>query len=384
MSCYDVIVLGCGGVGSAAIYHAARRGYKALGIDRHHPPHDRGSSHGQTRVIRQAYFEHPDYVPLVLRAYELWRELEQAAGQTLLTITGLLQAGPADGAVLAGVRCSASEHGLPVETPSVAEAQRRFPGLCIPEAWSCVFEPAAGYLAVEACVSAHLELAQRHGAALLFDDPVRAWRTEGALVRVDTERATHYAERLIVAAGPWAAEVLTSLDVPLIVRRKPLFWYATADDRYRSDRGFPCYLFERPEGIFYGFPELATAEGRSGQLKLAEHTGGEAVADPAAVDRTLHSGEQARIERFLTEHLPGVTRRMVDHRVCMYTMTPDEHFLVDCLPQRSNVALAAGLSGHGFKFASALGEALVDLAFDGRTALPVAFLGLNRPGLRPT
>lgn len=382
MTRYDVIVLGTGGVGSAATYHAARRGLKTLGIDRHHPPHDRGSSHGQTRVIRQAYFEHPDYVPLVLRAYELWRDLERETGQELLTVTGLLQAGPGAGSVLAGVRASARQHGLAVEELSASAAALQFPGVRIPDDWSCAFEPAAGYLRVEQCVEAHLSAAQRHGAELIFDEPVCSWQPDGAGVCLRTERQTLYADRLIVAAGPWAASLLANLGVPLVVRRKPLFWYATQGDQYRADRGFPCFLFERPEGIFYGFPELSAADGASGRLKLAEHTGGRTVDDPAAVDRDIDHGERQRVERFLAQHLPGVSRRMVDHRVCLYTMSPDEHFLLDRVPACPQAAFAAGLSGHGFKFASVLGEALVDVACDGASSAPVEFLGLSRLGLR--
>lgn len=378
MASYDLIVLGAGGVGSAALFHAAQRGARALGIDRFCPPHGHGSSHGQTRIIRQAYFEHRDYVPLLLRAYELWRQAEQLSGRSLLRITGLLQVGESDGAVLSGVRSSAAQHGLTVEELSAAEAMTRWPGLRVPEHWSSLFEAAAGYLRVEDCVSTHLELAMRHGAEFMADEPVRSWRADGGGVCVETERRTLRAQRLIVTAGPWAAQLLVDIGVPLTVRRKPLFWFATRGPAYREDRGFPGFLFERPEGVFYGFPELV-ADGRaSGQLKVAEHTGGRTVSDPALVDRRLDPGEQARVERFLTEHLPEVALERLDHQVCLYTMSPDEHFLVDRVPNCPQTVFAAGLSGHGFKFASVLGEALVQLALDGRSPLPIGFLSLAR------
>lgn len=382
MSRYDVIVLGAGGVGSAALYHAARRGLNALAIDRHQPPHDKGSSHGQTRIIRQAYFEHPDYVPLVLRAYELWRELEQASGRELLSICGLLQVGPAAGVVVKGVRDSAARHDLAIENLTADEAMRRFPGTLLPSDWTAVFEPSAGYLHVEACVEAHLTLAQNLGAELVCHQAVRGWRANAGGVTVEADGQAWYADRLIITAGPWAAWLLTGVGVPLMVRRKPLFWFATQGDRYRQDRGFPCFLFERPEGIFYGFPELSSSAGPGGQLKFAEHTGGQTVADPAFVDRQLDGQERRRVEHALGQHLPGVTRQMTEHRVCMYTMTPDENFLVDRVPGVPQAVFAAGLSGHGFKFASVLGEALVDLAITGASPLPIAFLGLDRPGLK--
>jgi len=370
-SAYDVIVLGVGGVGSAALYHLARRGVRALGIDRFPPGHDRGSSHGETRIIRQAYFEHPDYVPLLLRAYELWGELEARRGERLYFETGLLECGPPDGVVVPGVLASARRHGLGVDELSASEAERRFPGFRVPGTMAAVFERRAGYLLVEACVRAHVTEAARCGAELETDSAVESWRADGAGFEVRTSRGVRHAGSLIVTAGPWAPGLLQDLGLSFEVRRKALFWF----DAELSYRTSPCFLYEAAGGIFYGFPAL---EGSG--LKVAEHTGGEPVADPLSVDRSLRPAELATVQRFLSAHLPGVGSACTRHAVCMYTMTPDENFVVDHHPAHPRLAYAAGLSGHGFKLTSVLGEALAELALDGKTRQAIGFLSAGRFG----
>jgi monomeric sarcosine oxidase len=372
---YDVIVLGTGGVGSAAAYQLAKRGAKVLGIDRFAGGHDRGSSHGQTRVIRQAYFEHPDYVPLLLRAYELWRELEAETGVDLLRQVGLLQVGPPEGAVVRGVLQSAKLHGLAVDSLTAEETERRFSGFRVPAGSVGVFEPAAGYLRVERCVLAHLAAANVHGAELLFGVDAKSWQAERSGVRVVTDQGEFTAGKLIITAGPWAPQILSDLGIALEVRRKHLYWFPAADQRYHESMGCPTYLFELPHGVFYGFPQIDELG-----VKTAEHSGGALVADPLADPRELDVADLKRVEGFLAGHLPGVGRPVQHRSVCYYTMTPDEHFLVDRHPQHDNVFFAAGLSGHGFKFTSVLGAALADLVTGGKTDLPIRFLGLRRFG----
>ncbi|MCZ6793849.1 MAG: N-methyl-L-tryptophan oxidase [Planctomycetota bacterium] len=374
----DCIVLGTGGVGSAALRHLARRGAKVLGLDRFPPGHDRGSSHGDTRVIRLAYMEHPDYVPLLRRAYELWQELEEVSGETLYTETGVLHGGPAGGHVVSGVLRSAREHGLDVEELSSADTQRRFPAFRVGEGFSAVFEPRAGYLAVERCVRAHADRALRDGAELRSDEPAISWKVEGSGVVVRTERESHAARSLVVTTGAWAPEILPGLGISLEVRRKPLFWFATDEPCYRRENGCPVFIFETDAGVFYGFPRI-DGDG----VKVAEHSGGRSVDDPLNVDREVDPREEARVAEFLGRHLPGVAGPRRRHAVCLYTMTPDEHFVVDRHPEHPQVAFAAGLSGHGFKFTSVLGEILADLALDGKTEAPVGFLSCRRPALVP-
>jgi sarcosine oxidase len=383
MQIYDVIVLGAGGVGSASLYELARRGVRAVGIDRFHPPHDRGSSHGQTRVIRQAYFEHSDYVPLLKESYRLWRALEQGAGRQLFHEVGVLEVGPGDGEVVPGVLRTAAEHGLDVEQLNASDIERRWPGLQVPDELVGVFEPNAGYLLVEDCVAANLAAAEAAGATLINDTIVDDWTAEEGGVIVRTSAGDFAAHRLILAAGSWTDTLWAgrlsdqserNTQFPkLSVRRKSLFWFEAESTRYDAVAGFPVYLFELPSGVFYGFPRI---DGRS--VKVAEHSGGRPVDDPATVDRTIDLGEQRRLEAFQAAHLPEVSSRVADHAVCLYTMSPDEHFIVDRHPQHANVVFAAGLSGHGFKFTPVLGRVLVDLALDGGTSLPIDFLSLRR------
>jgi monomeric sarcosine oxidase len=347
-----------------------------LGIDRFAPPHDRGSSHGQTRLIRQAYFEHPNYVPLVQRAFELWHELEILAGETLYNPVGLLQIGPAEGEVIRGVRESASRHHLEIENLSASEASARFPGFVVPKSYEAIFERRAGYLLVEQCVAAHVAQAMRLGAELHTDETIRSWRADGSSVTVETDRSRYTAACMIVAAGPWAGQLLGEMRIPFEVRRKPLFWFRTRGDAYRADRGCPGFLYDLPEGCFYGVPQLDALG-----IKVAEHTGGSVVADPLSVNRGVDPVEEARVAGFVRRFLSQATTERADHVVCMYTMTPDAHFVVDRHPAHRQVLFAAGLSGHGFKFTGVLGEALTQLALDGSTSLPIAFLSAGRPAL---
>jgi monomeric sarcosine oxidase len=372
MERFDAIVLGTGGIGSSALFHLARAGARVLGIDRFHPPHDRGSTHGQTRVIRQAYFEHPDYVPLLVESYRGWHELEQLTKRKLFYPVGLIQAGPADGVVIPGVLRAAAMHQLPVERLTAREVRRRWPGLRIPDELIGAFEPAAGYLLVEDCVQANLDAACAAGAQLMFGVEVDSWRAEPHEVRVRVKQGEIAAERLVIAAGAWAASLLSDLKVVLPVRRKSLFWFATDSNVY-SVGSCPVFLFELPNGVFYGFPKLDERG-----LKIAEHSGGQVVENPLAVNRSVDPDDQRRLVEVLDRYLPGVTHRITDHSVCLYTMSPDENFVVDCHPVHPNVVFAAGLSGHGFKFAPVLGRALAELALEGGTELPIGFLSLAR------
>jgi sarcosine oxidase len=370
---FDCIVLGTGGVGSAALYHLARRGMRVLGVDRFAPGHDRGSSHGQTRVIRLAYFEHTDYVPLLRRAFELWHELEAQCDEQLYVRTGIIEVGPPDGEVLPGVLRAAHQHDLAVDTLTAAEVQKQYPGLRLPEHWQGVFETEAGYLWVEKCVIAHAAAARACGAQLHSGEEVLTWSVAGDGVVVQTDRQVYRADRLVLTAGAWAPRLLQDLKVSLQVLRKPLLWYRTTQPDYRREGGFPVWFFETPDGIFYGFPELDEMG-----LKAAEHTGGQAIDDPLRLERQLTPEDRRPLEAFLRRHMPGVSDRCVQHTVCMYTTTPDGHFIVDRHPEQAPVCFAAGLSGHGFKLSNLLGEVLADLALTGSTRHPIDFLSVGR------
>lgn len=370
---YDAIVVGLGGVGGAALYHLARRGLRVLGIERFSPGHARGSSHGGTRIIRQAYFEHADYVPLVLRAWQLWEELSERRGEAMFEQVGLLQVGRPEGDVVKGVLGSAKKHALEVEELTSAEIARRWPGFSAADGMVGAYERRAGYLHVERAVLAHIAEAAAAGADCMFDRTVLSWRGDGAGVVVTTDVEEIRAGKLVLAAGPWAASLLADFAVRLEVLRKPVFWLATRDAAYRAERGCPCFLFELPTGIFYGIPQI---DDRG--VKVAQHTAGDLVADPLEVDRDLHAEDQRCVRAFAAECLPAARGEVRDHSVCMYTMTPDANFIIDQHPSFPQVTIVAGLSGHGFKFLPVLGEIAADLAIAGATELPIGFLRISR------
>ncbi len=387
---YDVIVAGCGGFGSAAMCHLARRGLRVLGIDQFAPPHDRGSSHGETRVIRKAYFEHPNYVPLLKRAYVLWDELAErtvaAAGSSapadLFVRCGLLLAGQSDGEVIAGARDAAARHQLSLESLTATEVRQRFPQFAVPASLATVFEPDAGFLYAERCVAAHLSDAARNGAQLLTDTSVRSIRTETNSATVCTDRQTFSASAVVVTSGAWAGSLLAA-NLPEIgplydgwirVRRKTLFWHPITDPIWNDLSRTPIHLLQAADDqpVFYGFPGI---DGQT--VKLAEHTGGDPVDDPTHVDRQVTTADGHAVSGHVRQFLNGVSPVAARSAVCMYSMTPDSHFLIDRLPE-APIVVAAGFSGHGFKFTSVIGEAIADLVEHGQTALPIDFLSARR------
>ncbi|MDA1052220.1 MAG: N-methyl-L-tryptophan oxidase [Planctomycetota bacterium] len=376
MSTYDVIVLGTGGVGSAAAFHLARRGASVLGLDRFPGGHANGSSHGETRIIRKAYFEHPDYVPLLNRTYELWAELEQRSSGKLYHEVGLIEVGPPDGVVVPGVLASARQHQLRLDELTDREVAERFPGFVVPAGSVAVFERRAGFLLVERCVLAHLAEATKCGAELRTGETIRDWQANATGVTVRTDTDMYSARKLVIAAGAWAGDLLNELGIKLRVLRKHLHWYACDDARYRADHGCPAFFYETPAGYLYGFPQIDEYG-----VKVADHSGGTWVGDPLTDDKSTEPRDVERVEHFLREYLPGVSTKSQRHAVCYYTMSPDEHFIVDRHPDHDNVAFAAGLSGHGFKFTSVLGEVLADLVADGTTRHPIGFLGCQRASL---
>lgn len=365
----EVIVVGLGADGSATAAHLARRGARVLGLEAFARGHTDGSSGGLTRVIRLAYYEHPDYVPLLRRAWTLWRELEHETGSELLRQTGGVYAGPRDGALVAGSLRSAREHGLEHALLDPDALRTRLPLFRFAPDWWGLAEASAGYLRPERCIAAHLALAERHGADLRFGERVRGWAADGSGVRVTTDRGTHRADRLVIAAGAWNAQLLPQLAPHLGVRRVPLFWFEPRAEQEALAQ-LPVYIVDSGEGHgCYGFPYLADQG-----LKVATHGLG-TPADPDMLDRSVHPEDEAPVRAFLRAHLPVADAPLRQAKICMYTVTPDEHFVVD---REGPVAYASACSGHGFKFASVIGEVLADLALDGRTAHPIGFLAAAR------
>jgi sarcosine oxidase len=358
---YDAIVLGTGAVGSASMLEFARRDLKVLGLDRFPPGHDKGSSHGETRMIRQSYFEHPDYVPLLQRAYTLWDALDP----NLLVRSGVYYIGPEQGDIITGVKHSAQRYGLALDTDVAAQAT-----FCAPTGTTTLFEPEAGYLPVEHSIELQLALAVAAGAEHRWGEAIQGWEQTDNKFTVHTDQKSYTADHLVVAAGSWSNSLLPALALPLRVLRKHLHWFEA--DQLELQSGF---FFELEHGHFYGFPTL------DGLLKVGEHSHGEEITDPLNVSRELDAEDLARVSSFVKTHFPGAGEHR-RHAVCFYTMTPDSQFIVDHHPCSQRVAFAAGLSGHGFKFSPVLGEILADLVLSGETDLNIEFLSRNRAALR--
>jgi sarcosine oxidase len=381
---YDVIVVGLGGIGSAAAHHLARRGRRVLGLDRFGPGHDRGSSHGGSRLIRQTCYEHPDYVPLVRRAYELWRDLEQQSGESLLVDCGGLLLGPPDCTMLQGARAVAARWGIDHEVLSAADVRRRFPPLAPGGDTVGFFEPTAAAVRPEPTVTAQLRLAEAHGADLHFLERMTGWSaTPEDGVAVVTDTSTYRAGRLVVCPGAWAPSLLGEIGVPFSPQRLVV-------TRFDPEGGLAPFLPDRHpfwlwdvsghdglgfSGFLYGAPAL---DGPAGGVKLSRVDEQPCTAD--TVDRMVTEAEIDQVRALLERHLTVGLGPLVEASVCLWANTPDHHFVVGHHPGHPEVVVAAGCSGHAFKYVPVLGEILADLAVDGKTAHAVA---LFDPGRTP-
>jgi sarcosine oxidase len=369
----DVIVIGLGAMGSATLYELARRGVRALGVDQFAPPHTQGSTHGRTRIIREAYFEHPLYVPLVRRAYELWDELERESERTLFHRTGGLMIGPADGAIVTGARHSAVEHDVPHEMLTADEVCRRWPAYHPPDDHTALFEMRAGLLLPEACVETYLELARSNGATIRTGECVQSWRRDGEGVAVTTGSATYRAGRVVFTAGAWLRELVTDVPLPLRIERQMFHWFEPTGrrDLHQATRcPLALWEFER-DRMVATFPDLGDG------VKAGVHHEGE-TTDPATARRSTTPEEDAGIRAILSRLMPEAAGRQLEARVCLYTNTPDHDFLIDAHPTHPAALLVSPCSGHGFKFASAIGEIVADIVAHGRSAFDLAPFRLAR------
>ena len=366
---HDVIVAGLGGMGSAAAYRLAGRGQRVLGLEKFSPAHAKGSSHGRSRIIRQAYFEGAEYVPLLLRAYELWEQLEEETGQELMTITGGLMIGREDGELVSGSVASADEHDLPYELLDAKEIRRRFPAYAPDPTTVALYEERAGFVRPEETVKAHLDRAASLGADLHFEEPVLWWEASEGGIRVETPLGSYEAEGLVICPGAWAAQLLADLGLPLEVTRQVMFWFEPTGglDPFRPDL-FPIFIWEPDDGnMFYGFPAQDDDRG----VKVAFFRAGGVPTTPATIEREVGEEEIGFLRGYLAEHVPDLAGRCLDARACMYTNTPDEHFVISPHPEHARVTIACGFSGHGYKFCSVVGEILADLVTEGSTRHPI-------------
>ena len=371
---FDVAIAGLGIAGAATARALAGRGLRVLGLDRHERAHAPGSSHGRSRIIREAYYEHPLYVPLVQRAYSLWADLERESGRQLVRVTGGLTIGPPDGTLVSGALESIRRHGLPHEIPDAEGVARRFPALAPPPGTLAVFEPRAGVLQAADCLDACLSGAETHGAELRFGEPLLSWADDGDGVRLRTPARDITAGRLILAAGGWLGGLPgLALAFPLTVERQAVHYFAQRDDA--AEHPAPVLLWEyEPDRVFYSLPEP------TGSIKAAVHHEGEVSAHPDEVRRTVRPDETLRVARLLRTIAPGLAATPAGSEVCIYTNTPDRHFLIDALPGSPRVWLLSACSGHGFKFAPALAEAIADIAAGGRSRLDLSPFRLARFG----
>jgi sarcosine oxidase len=366
---YDAIVVGVGGMGSAALFHLARRGQRVLGLERFDVPHEYGSSHGITRIIRLAYYEHTSYVPLLHRAYELWRDLETAADEQLLHVTGAVDAGPG---IFEGSLRSCLDHDLPHEVMTGAELAQRFPGYRLPDDYEVLFQRDGGFLLTERCIVAHVEQALAHGAVVQARERVLEWEDAGDSVRVRTDRGDYEAERLVVTAGAWAAEVAR---LPGLVQaeRQVLAWFQPLRPELFAPERFPVFNLQVEEGHFYGFPVHGIPGFKLGRY---HHLGEQVDAD--TVDREPRRDDEAVLREFTERYFPDAAGPTVALKACLFENSPDEHFILDRHPESERVVVGAGFSGHGFKFCSVVGEVLADLTLEGVTPHDIGFLRLNR------
>ena len=370
---YDAIVIGVGGMGSAAVYHLARRGKAVLGLEQFDIPHDRGSSHGTNRIIRLAYWEHPSYVPLLRRAYELWRELENRAQERLLIITGGIDAGPKDSPTVRGSLLSCEIHHLPHETLTAADLHTRFPGYRLSREMVAVYQPDGGFVMSERAIVAHVMAAQALGAEIRAREPVLRWKPERGGVRVSTPQGTYAAERLVITAGPWAARLVPALAAAAVPERQVLLWAQPLKPEHFQLATFPVFNMESPEGRFYGFPIYGVPGFKIGKYHhRLERT------DADAVDREIHPEDEAVLREGIRRYFPDADGPAMAMKTCLFTNSPDEHFILDRHPEHPNIAIAAGFSGHGYKFCSVVGEIMADLALEGRSPFDLSLFGIGR------
>jgi sarcosine oxidase len=371
---FDVIVVGVGAMGASTCWELARRGVRVLGLERFDIPNIRGSSHGFSRMIRMAYYEHPDYVPLLRRAYERWEQLEKATGQKLLFITGGLYMGRPESEVISGSLAAAKQHQLAHELIDHASLKHRYPQFELPADHVGLLEPRAGFLVPERVIATYVEDALASGAEIHGHEAVESWSSTGGGVRVKTNCAEYSADKIIFCGGAWSGKLLRDFGIELVVTRQVLGWVWPKQPALFELGTLPVWAIDRPGGsIWYGFPMMAKSPG----FKIALHATG-SVTDPDQVNREITAADEETFRPCLRKYIPRADGPVMSMRTCLYTNSPDSHFIIDRHPKLPNVILACGFSGHGFKFASVVGEVLADYATRGKTDLPAKFLGLSR------
>lgn len=370
---YDAIVLGVGAMGSAACYELAKRGKRVLGLEQFSIPHDQGSSHGMTRIIRLAYYEHPSYVNLLRRAYELWYDLEGVVNDKLFYKTGSIDAGPQDSWVFQGSWRSCREHDLPHQVLTGAELHRRFPGYNLPNSTMAVLQPDGGFLAPEKCIVAFVQAAQQHGAEIHGHEPVLGWEPYLDGFKVITTRDEYHCDKLIISTGAWAAKMIPELRDLTVPERQVLAWLQPNRPEYFQPSNFPVFNLLVEEGRYYGFPQ----HGIPG-FKFARYHHFEEIIDPDEFEREANDEDERALREFCERYFPYGVGPTMTLKSCIFTNTPDRHFIIDTHPSMRNLVIVSPCSGHGFKFVSVIGEIAADLAQYGTTRHDISLFQLAR------
>ena len=377
---HDFIVIGLGSMGSSTCYYLAKQGFTVLGIEQHEITHENGSHSGQSRLIRQAYFEHPDYVPLLRQAYEGWLDLEQISESQLFYDTGILYSGKANDFLIKGSLRSASQYDIDVQELNNDEVKRQYSQFNLPPDYTTILEPNAGFVTPERAILTYVQQAISSGAEIHRNETVESVTDKEGGVTVKTSQNTYRARKLIVTAGAWTARLLPFLKPKLKVTRQVISWVNTTNDKNYRLGDLPCWGInqEGSAGLYYGFPILDHCQfGGPPGLKIGYHFPGEETDPDNQAEKNVDEDKEI-IANFMSKFLPGCFKSFSEIKSCLYTYSPDDHFIIDHHPDLHNVIFAAGFSGHGFKFAPVIGMALADLASEGSTKLPIKFLSLDR------
>lgn len=377
---FDVIVIGVGSMGSSTCYQLAKKGFKVLGLEQFDIPHEQGSHAGQSRIIRKAYGEDSDYVPLLKRAYENWKTLEGETGAQVYYKTGLVYFGGPKDPFLETVKTSSSKYGIPVNHLSAEACTKKYPQFRLPGDFQRLEEPDAGFLTPERSILLMVEQAMKRGAVIRSRERVLEWKRESGSVTVKTDKGTYTAGKLVITAGSWAGKMMPTLAPKFSVIRQVLAWVKPKNwDAFTLGK-FPCWIIQDKSGEGYGFPILPVDKfGGPLGLKVALHQGMSDIQDPDAVNRAIDKKSEETLIAYVTQFLPEACESTITMKTCLYTNTPDFNFIIDFVPdQGKDVVMAGGFSGHGFKFVSVIGEILADLALKGKTDLPIGFLSASR------
>ncbi len=378
---FDYIVIGVGSMGSSTCYHLAKSGASVLGIEQFELAHEKGAHSGQSRIVRKAYFEHPDYIPLLERAYQNWEEIERVSGNKVYHTTGLFYTGPKGHPIIENIRAAAKTYNIPLLDSTQQDEISILPLFTVPDDYEWIYEPEAGFVETEKTILTYVEQAKKLGAEIHQQEKVIDWRIKDDGVEVRTDKGEYSCKKIIVTAGPWSAKLMPVIKDQLKITRQTLMWLQPEESSFFQSSSFPCWFVvdrDKP-GAYYGFPiaDIGDEKNPNG-FKFAYHYPGEET-DPDEVDRIISNEDTRPLLDFIDTYIPKAKGQVLGVKTCLYSNSIDEHFVIDCLKDTDGrVCFARGFSGHGFKFVSVVGEIMADLAMKGTTSLPIGFLRADR------